>query len=114
MPYSEPAFTVGVEEEYLLVDRKTRDLVNDPPGSMMAECEALLEGQVSPEFLRSQIEVETRVCTSISDARADLANAESEACTEEHSEQPDTQPFHAHPPQPEGCSSARTVCLDQG
>ena len=74
MPYSEPAFTVGVEEEYLLVDRKTRDLVNDPPGSMMAECEALLEGQVSPEFLRSQIEVETRVCTSISDARADLAH----------------------------------------
>ena len=74
MTYAEPAFTVGVEEEYLLVDRETRDLVNDPPESMMGECEALLEGQVSPEFLRSQIEVETRVCDSIADARADLAH----------------------------------------
>ena len=29
----EPAFTIGVEEEYLLVDKETRDLVADPdPG----------------------------------------------------------------------------------
>ena len=74
MPYSEPAFTLGVEEEYLLVDRDSRDLATDPPKSMMDECEALLEGQVSPEFLRSQIEVETRVCKSIAEARADLAH----------------------------------------
>ncbi len=74
MPYSEPAFTLGIEEEYLLVDRDSRDLAADPPTSMMDECEALLEGQVSPEFLRSQIEVETRVCKSIAEARADLAH----------------------------------------
>src|SRR6266851_4031596 len=44
----------------------------DPPPAMLAECEALLAGQVSPEFLRSQIEVGTRVCTSLDEARADL------------------------------------------
>jgi carboxylate-amine ligase len=69
---AEPEFTVGIEEEYFLVDRATRDVVGDPPPEMLAECEALLGGQVGPEFLRSQIEIGTRVCTSLSEARADL------------------------------------------
>ncbi len=68
-----PAFTVGMEEEYLLVDVKTRDLAGDPPPAMMKECEALLQGQVMPEFLRAQIEVATRPCASMQEARADLA-----------------------------------------
>jgi carboxylate-amine ligase len=68
-----PAFTVGMEEEYLLVDLKTRDLAGDPPPAMMKECEALLEGQVMPEFLRAQIEVATRACATMQEARADLA-----------------------------------------
>jgi carboxylate-amine ligase len=70
---AEPSFTIGIEEEYLLVDRGSRDLVDDPPAAMLTECESLLQGQVSPEFLRSQIEVGTRKCTSIAEARADLA-----------------------------------------
>ncbi len=74
MTAAAPAFTVGIEEEYLLVDRASRDLVSEPPASMMAECEARLSGQVSPEFLRSQIEVGTRVCRDMGEARADLAH----------------------------------------
>mgnify|MGYP001265142260 FL=1 len=62
MALEEPAFTIGIEEEYLLVDRETRDLCAEPPPSMMADCEQRLTGQVSPEFLRAQIEAETRVC----------------------------------------------------
>ncbi len=73
MTVAEPEFTVGIEEEYLLVDRKTRDLVSEPPATLMSACESRLKGQVSPEFLRSQIEVGTRVCTSIAEARGDLA-----------------------------------------
>ena len=69
----ERAFTIGVEEEYLLVHRATGDLVEDTPPELMAECERRLAGQVTPEFLRSQIEVGTRVCTSLSEVRADLA-----------------------------------------
>ncbi len=69
----DPSFTIGLEEEYLLVDRTTRDLVREPPAAMLAECERRLEGQVSPEFMRSQIEVQTRVCRSVDEARADLA-----------------------------------------
>jgi len=70
---AEPAFTVGIEEEYLLVHRGTRDLVGDPPVTLLEECQALLEGRASPEFLRCQIEVGTNVCESMAEARADLA-----------------------------------------
>ncbi len=69
---SKPPFTVGVEEEYLLVDRESRNLVRDPPPTMMEECQALLEGQVSPEFLRSQIEVGTRICHNLKEVREEL------------------------------------------
>ncbi|HUC11306.1 MAG TPA: carboxylate-amine ligase [Stellaceae bacterium] len=71
---ADPEFTLGIEEEYFLVDRTTRDVVDDPPPEMLARCEALLAGQVSPEFLRSQIEIGTRVCTSLGEARADLCH----------------------------------------
>ena len=69
---AEPEFTLGIEEEYFLVDRATREVVGDPPDTMLAEYETLLGGQVSPEFLRSQIEIGTRICTSLDEARADL------------------------------------------
>ncbi len=39
---------------------------------MMEECSELLEGQVSPEFLRSQIEVGTQVHNNIAEVRDDL------------------------------------------
>ncbi|PCJ61446.1 MAG: carboxylate-amine ligase [Rhodospirillaceae bacterium] len=73
MSGKKPEFTIGVEEEYLLVDLKTRDLVSDPPPGVIEECGELLKGQVSPELLRSQIEVETRVCGTVQEIRADLA-----------------------------------------
>lgn len=70
---AEPPFTLGIEEEYLLVDRGTRDLADDPPAAMLAECESLFAGRVSPEFLRSQIEAATGICRSLAEARAELA-----------------------------------------
>jgi carboxylate-amine ligase len=73
MSPSEPSFSIGVEEEYLLVDKTTRDLVADPPPCVLEQCEELLQGQVSPEFMRAQIEVGTRVCHSVEEARWDLA-----------------------------------------
>jgi carboxylate-amine ligase len=65
---------VGIEEEYLLVDLSTRDLIKEAPPAMLPECERRLKGQVTPEFLQSQIEVGTRVFSSMSAAREDLAH----------------------------------------
>ena len=69
----EPTFTLGIEEEYLLVDRASRDLASDPPAEMLSECQARLPERVKPEFLRAQIEVGTSVCESLPQARAELA-----------------------------------------
>ncbi len=73
MNHAEPPFTVGIEEEYLLVDLDSRDVNENPPHELLHECTERGNGQISPEFLRSQLEVCTRVCHSISEARADLA-----------------------------------------
>lgn len=70
----EPSFTIGIEEEYLLVDRKSRDVASDPPAEMLLECQRRAAGQVSPEFLRAQLEVGTTVCESLGAARAELAH----------------------------------------
>lgn len=72
MSFPEPTFSIGVEEEYLLVDCTTRDLVSDPPQALLDECLAQLGSQVTPEFMRAQIEVGTKVCASISEVRNDL------------------------------------------
>lgn len=73
MAIPKPEFTIGIEEEYLLVDGETRDLVQDPPNSLMEGAVRRLDTQVGHEFLRSQIEVGTRICSNIQEARQDLA-----------------------------------------
>jgi glutamate---cysteine ligase / carboxylate-amine ligase len=67
-----PSFTLGVEEEYYLVDRESRDLVPQVPDGLVAECEARLPAQVTPEFLQTQIEVGTRVCRHAGEVREEL------------------------------------------
>lgn len=69
----EPAFTLGLEEEYLLVDRNSRDIARNPPDEMLAACQEQAPGQIHPEFLRCQIEVGTPVCSGLKEARAELA-----------------------------------------
>ena len=73
----EPAYTIGVEEEYLLVDKETRALVVDPPETLMAEAEERCGAQVTSELLRSQIEIGTKVCNNVQEVRADLCRLRS-------------------------------------
>lgn len=73
MTRNEPKFTLGVEEEYLLVDKETRGLAVDPPKAFLGECEEILGDQVTTELLRSQIEVGTKVCQNIQEVREDLS-----------------------------------------
>jgi glutamate---cysteine ligase / carboxylate-amine ligase len=74
---AEPPFTVGIEEEYLLVNLDTRDVNENPPAALLRECTERGGNQISPEFLRSQLEVSTCVCQSIAEVRADLARLRS-------------------------------------
>jgi carboxylate-amine ligase len=68
-----PSFTIGIEEEYLVVDRQTRDLVKSPPPEMWDALGEVLGSQVTPEFLKAQIEVGTKVSANVGEARKDLA-----------------------------------------
>ena len=70
---SEPTITLGAEEEFFLTDPDSRDLLADPDPGILAACEqGAGEHKVVTEFLRSQIETNTRVCHSVSDLRAAL------------------------------------------
>ena len=65
--------TLGVEEEFFLVDPETRDLLVDPDEGIFEACER--NGgphKVVHEFLRSQIETNTRVCNSVAEVRQAL------------------------------------------
>lgn len=67
-----PTLTLGVEEEYLLVDPETRDLVTEPSPDFMKDCKERLGERVTPEFLKCQVEIGTPVCANISEARHHL------------------------------------------
>ncbi|MEO1198426.1 MAG: carboxylate-amine ligase [Pseudomonadota bacterium] len=73
----EPSFTLGIEEEYLLVDLETRDLATDPPPELLDACQSVMPDQVAPEFLKCQIEVGTPVCGTLAEARERLATLRS-------------------------------------
>ena len=63
---TEPAFTMGIEEEYMLVNPETGDMVRSVPDSLLPAMQERLGERVSPEFLQSQIEVGTPITSSFS------------------------------------------------
>ena len=65
-------FSIGLEEEYLIVNKRDGELIIDPPKNLMRDCKKKLKQQVKPEFLKSQIEVRTKVCSTIKDLKKNL------------------------------------------
>ncbi len=72
MAIKHPSFSIGIEEEYLLVDRGSRDLVREMPQALFEAAQEALKGQVAREFLKSQIEVGTGVHGTPRQAGAEL------------------------------------------
>lgn len=73
-----PAFTIGVEEEYLVVDRETRDLVERPPPEMWSTINEVIGSAATHELLKAQIEIRTDVCTDLTQVRRQIADMRSE------------------------------------
>jgi carboxylate-amine ligase len=69
----EPSFTLGIEEEYLIVDAANGDLIAEPPQAFFDACSEKIGPEFTNEFLQSQIEVGTPVCCSLAEARAALS-----------------------------------------
>ena len=72
MPLTAPSLTLGLEEEYLLVDPRSRDLVAAPREEFMQRCQERLGDRVTPELLQAQVEVGTAVCQDVGAAHAAL------------------------------------------
>jgi glutamate---cysteine ligase / carboxylate-amine ligase len=74
MAIKDPSFSIGIEEEYLLVDRASRDLVREMPQALFDAAQQALQGQVAREFLKSQLEVGTSVHQTPRQAGAELSH----------------------------------------
>ena len=68
----EPAWSIGIEEEYLLVERESGELVTEQPPGLMEKVADLRYGLVSRELFSSQIEIGTGICTNMKYLRADI------------------------------------------
>ena len=68
----EPTWTIGVEEEYLLVDSESGKLIQGQPSGLMEKVADIHHGIVARELFESQIEIATDVCANIKDLRAEL------------------------------------------
>jgi carboxylate-amine ligase len=66
------AYRIGIEEEYFLVDAKTRMVTRAMPKEFLAAAKAATNDQVVGEFLQSQIEVKTLPHKDIRTAREEL------------------------------------------
>jgi len=65
--------TLGLEEEFFLVDPESRDLVAVPDKGILNLCEKNRgPHQIVPELLGAQIETNTRVCGSLAELRTAL------------------------------------------
>jgi len=64
-------FTLGIEEEFQIIDPETRDLRSHIT-EMIDEGRMMLGEQVKPEMHQSMIEIGTGICNNIQEARADL------------------------------------------
>lgn len=67
-----PSLTLGIEEEYLIVDRESLDLVKTPDAAFLQACGDALGAQVTGEFLQCQVEVGTKPHAKVEDAAAEL------------------------------------------
>ncbi len=76
MSESDLDVTLGIEEEFFLVEPATRDLLSDPDRGIFEMCERNRgPHKVVAEFLRSQIETNTAVCRSVGEVRDALRAA---------------------------------------
>jgi carboxylate-amine ligase len=67
----EPSLTIGIEEEYQIIDPETREL-RSYVQQFLEQGKAVLSDQLRPEFLQSQIEAGTQICRNIAEARQEL------------------------------------------
>jgi carboxylate-amine ligase len=67
-------FTIGIEEEYMVINPETRELAPHDQKIVAAAEKILPEDQVKAEMHQAVVEAGTGICKSTTEARKDLAN----------------------------------------
>jgi glutamate---cysteine ligase / carboxylate-amine ligase len=69
------ALTLGVEEEYQVIDPKSRELSSKASQITRAESYGSKDTPILPEMHRCQVEIATDICHSLADVRKAVTNA---------------------------------------
>ena len=73
-------YTLGVEEEYMLLDGETFDLVQHVDTVLAATSGHELESRINPELMQSVLEIATPVCHSAADVESELRKLRGYVC----------------------------------
>ena len=76
-----PSLSIGIEEEYQTIDPQTRDLRSHIASEILPKAKLALHEAVKPEMHQSVIEVGTRVCKNIKEARENILSLRREMIT---------------------------------
>ncbi len=76
-----PSLSIGIEEEYQTIDPETRDLRSHIASEILPKAKLALHEAVKPEMHQSVIEVGTRVCRDIKEARENIQSLRREMIT---------------------------------
>jgi len=66
-----PEFTIGIEEEYQIIDPETRELTSYVQ-KFLEQGRHILQDQIKPEFMQSQVEVGSHICRNIRELRREV------------------------------------------
>jgi len=67
-----PSLSIGIEEEYQTIDPETRDLRSHIQSEILPKAKRALHEAVKPEMHQAVIEVGTKVCRNVQEAREDI------------------------------------------
>ncbi|NUM81655.1 carboxylate-amine ligase [bacterium] len=71
------SFTLGIEEEYQIVDAQTKELRSHVSTQLLEEGKMILAEQIKMEMHQSVVEVGTHICHTIQEAKKDVAKLRS-------------------------------------
>jgi len=77
---TDESFTIGVEEEYQIVGRETREL-RSRALRILPEAQEAVGDSVTPELYLSQIEIGTNICATLAEVRDELTHLRREIIT---------------------------------
>src|SRR3974377_931975 len=67
-----PSLSIGIEEEYQTIDPETRDLRSHIQMEILSKAKLKIAEKVKPEMHQAVVEVGSKVCRDIKEAREDM------------------------------------------